>query len=149
MPGADGVDDMPVFQPEIEVKQMESKINWLMPEPKFLIATPEDERQYIDPSLEALQAASAFLDVAPGSTNYNETFGARMLKQELCTRFEIKAKELEIALHHLKTGMAIPSEAFVAARDAAQRLAGRLLSVPELQKLVNTIKEQEQQNDQS
>ena len=121
----------------------------ISPEPEWLKISDVDERPYKDPSLAALQAASAFLDVALGSTNYNETFGARMLKQELCTRFKVKAKELEIALHHLKNGMAIPSEAFVAARDTAQRLADRLLTVTELQKLVNTIKEQEQQNDQS
>jgi hypothetical protein len=68
---------------------------------------------------------------------------AQVLKLQLCWRFNIDMALLDLAITDMVLGLAHPSEAFVNARDAAQRLKGRRLTMMELAEMVKTIEDQE------
>jgi hypothetical protein len=64
-------------------------------------------------------------------------------KQQICQRFSIDPAHLEWAITDVYLGLAHPSEAFVNARDVAQRVKGRKLTSMELASIIRTIEDQE------
>jgi hypothetical protein len=97
------------------------------------------------PTLAGLKAASAWLVLTCGLIKIER------IKQgeadEICRRFGVTTTHFITAVCHITDGLSIPSENFVRARDAADRLNGKPLTYAQLSELVKAVKEQEKQNE--